>query len=69
MGKARVSINQNKLRFLFGEMNENAMEWVAKLLESFYEMSKLDGKPEKGERKLADELALLISHLLDYHLK
>lgn len=69
MGKARVYINEMKLRFLFGEMNADKMGWVKKMLEKFYELSGLDSKPEKGERKMADELALLISHLIELQLK
>ena len=46
-------------------MNADMMGWVSKLVEQYYVMSQLDGKPEKGERKLADEVALLLSHLLE----
>jgi len=34
------------------------------LLLQYYEFSKLDGKPEKGERKIADDFILLFDEVL-----
>ena len=38
---------------------------INKNVEQYMTFSKLDGKPEKGERKMADEQVLLISDIIE----
>jgi hypothetical protein len=38
---------------------------IRPLVDKFYEYTKLDEKPEKGERKMADEQVLLIADMID----
>jgi hypothetical protein len=38
---------------------------VKQVYSDYLEYSELDGKPEKGERKLADDLVIIINEILD----
>ena len=49
---------------MFG-LTEEIMTYVKKLHSEYIRMVELDGKPEKGERKLADDLPLLINEMLE----
>ena len=42
----------------------SAHESAKALLGSYLEFAKLDGKPEKGERKIADDFVLIWDELL-----
>ena len=35
------------------------------LIDAYFELCKLDEKPEKGERKMADEMVLLVATIID----
>lgn len=42
---------------------------LRKLIKKFFEYQRLDEKPAKGERKLADELAILIGDMIDEYIE
>ena len=44
-------------------------ETIKTLTDEYFEFVKLDDKPEKGERKVADEQALLISDIIDNYIE
>ena len=67
--KARASINVHKLRkiaglYTFKDDLPKTLEIVKNLHNEYLSSIDLDGKPEKGERKIADDLVYLISDLL-----
>jgi hypothetical protein len=69
--RARATINLYKLKKVFGLLTfkgEQSLEEtlnIVKVMHSEYlNALKLDGKPEKGERKMADDLILLINEVL-----
>lgn len=66
----KASVSYNKFDFML--MNEKGFSSIEELLSKikmlvsqYYEYVKYDEKPEKGERKAADEQALLIADLID----
>jgi len=64
--KARVNMNFHKFRQMFGVSYEEDQEELAKKLQALYfELAALDNKPEKGERKIADDVVLLINELYE----
>ena len=68
--KTRLQLNIFKLRRICGDLNCNEnIEKVAnlcKVFENHYtESLTLDGKPEKGERKLADDFVLILNETLE----
>lgn len=62
--KARAVISLYKLRKVFGFIDGNLIE-VKAMYEEYLRILELDGKPEKGERKLADDLVILINEVLE----
>ena len=56
---ARALMSVNKFNFLFRESNFNNFDelcaYLKPLVNQYYEFLILDEKPEKGERKIADE--------------
>ena len=63
--KCRAIMNLHKLKHY---MNMFELEEQTKLLQTLYfDNLKLDGKPEKGERKIADDFVLLIAELWFTH--
>jgi hypothetical protein len=50
-----------KVRKVFGLLKEDE---VIKMHQEYIEALELDSKPEKGERKLADDLVILINEVL-----
>ena len=65
--KLRVKLNQTKLEMLLGVATHTCkVEELVTLLQNDYaDAIFLDGKPEKGERKAADDYVLMINELLD----
>ena len=43
---------------------EGASDAPKRLLANYLQYAKLDGKPEKGERKIADDFVLILDELL-----
>ena len=69
--KMRAKITQNKLRYMFRAQVPQLgafQETIKKLTDEYFEFVKLDDKPEKGERKLADEQVLLIADIIDNYI-
>mmetsp|Transcript_28488 Transcript_28488/g.27460 ORF Transcript_28488/g.27460 Transcript_28488/m.27460 type:complete len:198 (-) Transcript_28488:1026-1619(-) len=66
----RASINLYKLKSVFGllafEEEGKTLALVRQLQMDYLAGLKLDGKPEKGERKLADDLLLIINSVLEH---
>ena len=62
MRNSRALISVYKVRKVFGLIDKEA---VQELHEQYLRVLEQDGKPEKGERKLADDLVILINELLD----
>ena len=46
----------------------DVLEWLKPMIDDIQVISKVDGKPEKGERKIVDELVILVSDILDEYL-
>ena len=64
MRKVRIALNFFKLALLLNNV-EDRDELVKTLQNNYFDAILLDGKPEKGERKLADDYILMINELLD----
>lgn len=47
------------------DLDTNLTQVVRDLHEEYFLQGNVDGKPEKGERKIADEFILLINEILD----
>lgn len=60
--QARALITLYKVRKVFGVMGTEA---VKEMHEQYLRILELDSKPEKGERKLADDLVILIHEVLE----
>lgn len=69
---ARALTSFSKFEFMFRNEPPNSTEEliaiIAPLLEHYHGFLKLDEKPEKGERKMADEIVLLIADILDTYM-
>ena len=63
--KFRVELNQEKTRRMLGLLQVQDPSEIKRLLGLYLKYSKLDGKPEKGERKMADDFVLLINEALE----
>lgn len=50
---------------LYSSDNEALFRLISQMHRDYFEMIALDGKPEKGERKLSDDLVLVINELLE----
>ena len=50
---------------MLGLLKGSNPESIRELEEMYLKYSKLDGKPEKGERKMADDFVLIINEALD----
>ena len=63
----------NKFNFLFRESNFNNFDelcaYLKPLVNQYYEFLILDEKPEKGERKIADEQIILIAQIIDQYIE
>jgi len=62
--KARAKLSLHKVNKVLGVLRHSD-ENVAKLHQEYLEALELDGKPEKGERKLADDLVIIIDELME----
>ncbi len=69
--RSRAIINLYKVKKVFGLLTLKTQESLEETLNIVKEMHneylnglKLDGKPEKGERKMADDLILIINEVL-----
>ena len=68
----KAQIGLSKFKFIFRDSQYQSDELIADLkahMESYYEYVTVDDKPEKGERKMADEQALLIADIIDGYLR
>ena len=65
--RVRIYLNQVKLEMILGKATHQSTtsDLVHRLQNEYFEAIFLDGKPEKGERKLADDFILMINELLD----
>ena len=65
--KLRVRLNQLKLEMLLGVATHKCSQeqLVTALQNEYFDALLLDGKPEKGERKAADDYVLMINELLE----
>lgn len=61
--RARVLLNKFKLQRMMC-LCKNNRSFAEMLLKQYMEFRKLDGKPEKGERKIADDFILLFDEVL-----
>ena len=61
--KARVLLNRAKMSRMLGHSSTKSD--ADKMLELYMEFKQLDGKPEKGERKIADDFILLFNEILE----
>ena len=52
----RLQLNQAKVKQMFGVMTP-----LADLQQMYHQACELDSKPEKGERKIADDFVVLIN--------
>lgn len=59
-----------KFEYMFAANKTQAevLATIKPLLEQFQKYNVLDGKPEKGERKVADEMVLHIATIIEDHL-
>lgn len=62
--QARASLSLHKLNKLLGLLTYSEST-LHLLQEEYLRALDLDGKPEKGERKLADDLVILIDELME----
>lgn len=60
--KARILLSKAKMQRMLG--HTRGVQFSEKLLGQYLEFAKLDGKPEKGERKIADDFVLLLEEVL-----
>ena len=70
--KAKAEITINKFEYMFRNKQfdniEDLMAKVNSLTAQYFEFVQLDEKPEKGERKMADEQVLLIAEMIESYL-
>lgn len=64
MRRARSTLNLFKLLKVLGLITDPTTT-VKDIQNLYYEYLDLDGKPEKGERKVADDCVLLINEILE----
>ena len=68
--KSRILLNKVKMESMLGRLAPNdgnaasTHECAKSLLASYLEYAKRDGKPEKGERKIADDFVLILDEVL-----
>mmetsp|Transcript_15965 Transcript_15965/g.21674 ORF Transcript_15965/g.21674 Transcript_15965/m.21674 type:complete len:217 (-) Transcript_15965:1519-2169(-) len=62
--KARVLLNKAKMESMLGHARTVAD--AERMLKQYLEFRTLDGKPEKGERKIADDFILLFDEVLEH---
>jgi len=65
--RARARLGSLKLNKVLGFL-KHSEDTIAQLHEEYLAALELDGKPEKGERKLADDLIILIDELMETRL-
>ncbi len=61
--RARILLNKAKLERMLG-WTKGSKPYAEQLLKLYLEYAKLDGKPEKGERKIADDFILIVDEVL-----
>ena len=61
--RARIILNMTKLDRMLGRIN-GASPAAEHLLGMYLEFAKLDERPEKGERKFADDFVLILDEVL-----
>lgn len=61
--KARILLNKTKMARMLGHIKGTGPE-TQQLLTHYFEFAQLDGKPEKGERKIADDFVLVLDEVL-----
>ena len=61
--RARIILNKTKLDRMLGRIN-GATPTTEQLLGMYLEFAKLDERPEKGERKFADDFVLILDEVL-----
>lgn len=64
--KARIILNKTKMERMLGRI-QGAQPHSDNLLNMYLTYAKLDGKPEKGERKIADDFLLILDEVLAEH--
>ena len=62
--RARARLGSLKLNKVLGFL-KHSEKTIAQLHQEYLAALELDGKPEKGERKLADDLIILIDELME----
>ena len=62
--RARILLNKAKMQKMLGHLR-GVQPHAENLLNQYLEYAKLDSKPEKGERKFADDFVLILDELLD----
>ena len=69
---ASAEISVAKFEFMFRneapKTIDELIQITGPLLERYHEYLKIDEKPEKGDRKMADEMVLLIADVIDSYL-
>ena len=61
--RARIILNKTKLERMLGRIS-GASPAAEQLLGMYLEFAKLDERPEKGERKFADDFVLILDEVL-----
>ena len=61
--RARIILNKTKLDRMLGRIS-GASPAAEHLLSMYLEFAKLDERPEKGERKFADDFVLILDEVL-----
>lgn len=67
MRKSRALITFFKVKKVFGMLK--SLEDVKEMHKEYLKILEMDGKPEKGERKLADDLVILINEVMEQFFK
>lgn len=65
---ARCIINLHKLKKVFGffgEDQESKMWLATQMQQEYFRFAQLDGKPEKGERKMGDDSVIVLNEILE----
>ena len=60
----RIDLNKEKVKKMLGQLKIDDQTEIKRLLGLYLKYAKLDGKPEKGERKMADDFVLLLNEAI-----
>ena len=61
MRKARIHMNMLKMESMLGFLGDGEVDQIKAIEQVYNQFVSLDGKPMKGERKMADDLVLVLN--------